>query len=283
VTERGNSTTAARVGGLLTLVAALCGNALDAEAQLRPYEPVEWRLYDGDHSVSGSIGVARFDEQRASLAGEIGRLDELGVFSAYYRTGRVILGAEGTVSRRFEREETFAPPLDGTADDADGIRRDAGDYRVSTTVRVTPDDWPAIGVVKFGTRLPTTDNHAGLERDQLDFFAVLGGRVDVGPIRSAAEAGLGIHGTRYPEFEQSDVVVYTVSVGLPNLPVSPSLILTGHADGLEGWNIRGNEELSELRVRLRSTGRFWLQVEGIVGLTDVSPRRGISLNLGATF
>jgi hypothetical protein len=56
--------------------------------------------------------------------------------------------------------------------------------------------------------------------------------------------------------------------------------LLGHADGLRGRNIRGNEELAELRLHLRYGGRIWLRTEGIVGLTSFSPDWGLGISIG---
>lgn len=272
----------ARLWTVSVVAAILLARPASATAQLRPYEPAEWQLFDGSHSFVGSIGVEGFDDQRASLAGETGWLAEIGAFSAFIRTGRVALGAEGTLLRLFDREAVFAPVHGGAEADEDGRRHDAGDYRISTIVRLTPADSRALAILRFGTRLPTTDNGVGLERDQIDFFAVVGGRLDRGRVRVAAETGLGIHGTRNPGFEQSDVLIYLVSVGIPNGRLSPSLILAGHADGLPDRNIRGNEELAEVRLRLRTAGRVWMQVEAIAGLMEFSARRGVSLLVGTT-
>lgn len=253
-----------------------------ALGQLRPYEPAEWTVFDGDATFVGELGATLLVDQHASLAGEVGTLREVGVFSAFYRTGRVAIGAEGTLHRHFERDRTVGILQGGAEADEDGTRQDSGDYRVSTVVRLTPEHSPALAVIRFGTRLPTTANEAGLERDRMDFFAIAGGRYDRGPLRAAAELGVGIHGTRAVEYEQSDVFIYLVSVGLPRSLLAPSLILTGHADGMPDLAIPGNEELAEIRLRLRSGGDVWVQAEAIAGLLEFSPDRGISLMLGAT-
>ncbi len=260
---------------------ALCLAPSSVAAQLRPYEPTEWRVFDEGAWLVGNVGASFFGGQRASLAGEIGTLKEMGLFSAFARSGRIAVGVEGTFQRRFVRTEAFADPQGGAEADGDGSRQDAGDYRISTVMRLTPESSMALAVLRFGTRLPTTDNAVGLERDQMDFFAVLGGRYDLGPLRATAEAGLGIHGTRDPIYEQSDVFIYHLSVGLPRGVVAPSLILTGHADGLPDRNVPGNEELAELRFRVRAGGDVWLQAEAIAGLLDYSPDRGLSIMLGA--
>ena len=271
----------AGIVGLVCFLSITCAPT-SLKAQLRPYEPTEWAIFDEDTRVVGSIGGSYYGGQRAALAGEIGTLKEIGLFSAFVRSSRIAVGLEGTLQRRFERSETFADPQLGTEPDEDGSRQDAGDYRVSTIVRLTPDSARGLAVLRFGTRLPTTDNTVGLERDQMDFYATIGGRYDLGAVRTAAEVGLGIHSTRDLVYEQSDVVIYQLSVGLPHGVVAPSLILAGHADALPDQSIPGNEELAEVRFRLRAGRDFWVQAEAIAGLMEYSPGRGVSIMVGAT-
>lgn len=272
-----------RVGGWGLLAALITGAPVGAEAQLRPYEPTDWTVFEAPAVGMASFGASYLRDQRASLTGFAGTLLELGTFSATYRTGRVALTAEGTPARVFSEDSSFAPPYQGTLPDPDGLRVDAGDFKISTTLRLNPLDAPLTGILRFGARLPTTDNRVGLERDQTDFFAMVGGRLASGRVRTTAELGVGIHGTREAEYEQSDVLVYLVGAELREGPILPAILLLGHADGLADRSIRGNEELSELRLRLRTAGARWLQVEGIAGLTAFSPSLGVSLGLGSLF
>lgn len=268
----------------LWLLAALAGGSpLAAHAQLRPYEPTDWRVFEAPAVALVSFGASYFHDQRASLSGSTGSLFELGTLSATYRTGRVALTVEGTPVRVFSEKASFAPPYGGALPDDDGLRVDAGDFRISTALRLTSPDAPIAGILRFGARLPTTDNRVGLERDQTDFFAMLGGRVTSGGLWITAELGVGIHGTREAEYEQSDVLVYLFGAELREGRILPALLLLGHADGLADRSIRGNEELSEVRLRLRTAGQRWVQIEGIAGLTEFSPQLGVSLGVGALF
>lgn len=263
-------------------VALLLVSSATANAQLRPYEPFEWTIFDGESRFVAGAGAAWLPDQRASLAGVEGSLLELGRFAATVRTGRVAFTAEGVVQRFLDVESSFATPDGGAVDAGNDSRRDTGDFIVASAVRLTPPDRPALALVRFGTRLPTTDNRVGLERDATDFFATLGGRLDRGALRAFAELGVGIHGTRRSSYEQSDALIYLLGVGLRDRPVVPTLLVVGHADGLADRTIRGNEELAEARLRLRSNGRVWLQGELIRGLTDFSPGWGLTVQLGTT-
>jgi hypothetical protein len=263
---------------LFPLLAALLLSPRPAPAQLRPLDPAEWRVWDPGAVFVAGIGAAAFGGQRASLAGTEGWLVEAGNFVLVWRTGRVAFEAGGTVQRFFRDERLFAAPHGGAAAEGPG-RHDAGDYRIATAVRLTPEVAPALAVLRFGTRLPTTDNKVGLDRDQTDFFALLGMRVGRGALRVSAETGVGINGTRDPGFEQSDVWVYLLRAERAGA-VTPVLTVTGHMDGLKDRTIRGNEELGELRLGLRAGRRRWVEAALVKGYTSFSPGVGVIVQAG---
>lgn len=257
--------------------------AIPSAAQIRPLEPLPTGTFDEDAPsifVRGGLGL--FTEQRASLAGTIGTLREIGNFTLVWRTGRVALEAGGTVLRVFDDDSTYSSPI-ASVDAASGPHRtDSGDYRVATAIRLTPDTWPATALLRFGTRLPTTDNTVGIDRDRTDFFALAGVQSSPGRWRLAGEAGLGVHGTHDPELEQSDVLVYSAIVEYRTPRVAPVISLVGHADGIRDGSIRGSEELAELRVGARFGRRANLRVEWVRGLVRQSPRSGYLLSVGWT-
>jgi hypothetical protein len=250
-------------------------------AQLRPLDPINWRVMQPGKSLSAEAGAEFLQGQRASLAGVEGELLELGKFRLVWQTGRVSLEAAGTLRRVFQDQSVFTDPVEGTRA-SDGSRRiDSGDYRVATTVRLTPERPDLMAALRFGARLPTTDNRVGLERDQTDFFALVAGRIARGGASLAAETGVGIFGTSVREgFEQSDVLLYALTVQYETRWLAPSVALVGQADGLRGWTIRGNEDLRELRFGVRTTGRYWIRANLIRGLTDFSPRTGLAVSAG---
>lgn len=271
------------MSGMRTLVIASVLLALlpsPAAAQLRPLEPLEWRMFEGGRTVSAQAGGGWLRGQRASLAGTQGTLLEAGNFRAFWRTGRVVLEAGGTVHRRLDEESSFAPaepdvqPADG------GVRRDAGDYRVLTAVRLTGERAPVAAALRFGARLPTTDNTVGLDRDATDFFATLGGHAARGRMAVQAEAGVGIFGTRERAFEQDDLLIYALRAEYDVGPVVPMLTVVGQQVGNGHREIRGNESLGEVRLGARVGGRRWLLAEVVAGYTDFSPGTGLLVSLG---
>ena len=269
-----------RRGVLSCATIAVISLAPAAPAQLRPLEPFEWRMFDAGRTVSAQVGAGWLPDQRASLAGTEGTLVEAGNFRAFWRTGRVVLEAGGTVQRFFDEESRFAPAEPEVDADDDGRRRDAGDYRVLTTVRLTNEGAPVAAALRFGARLPTTDNTVGLDRDATDFFATLGGRAVRGRASVQAEAGVGIFGTRETAFEQDDLLIYALRAEYAAGPIQPMLTIVGQQVGTGHEEIRGNESLGEVRAGVRAGGRRWLMAEAVMGYTDFSPGPGILVSAG---
>lgn len=266
-----------RVRAVAWVLACGIGAPGAAAAQLRPLSPATWEIFDAPTVVSARLGAGVLHDQRASLAGTEGRLLELGEFTVAWRSGRVALEAAGTLLRILDERSTFAPPYGGARPVEGGRRRDTGDYRISTLLLLTPPDRPAAAMLRFGTRLPTTDNRVGLERDQTDFFALVGGRVQSSLARATGEVGVGINGTRETGYEQSDVLAYALTAALRRGPVVPTLAVAGHFDGRPGRSTRGNEELAEVRIGVRTGGRLRAEAELVRGLLPFSPGYGLLL------
>jgi hypothetical protein len=266
---------------LSALLFAAC--VAPARAQLRPLQPVDPEFWLDAANVRAHVNLAWLDGQRASLAGTRGRLIELGDVGLFVRTGRVILEFAGTPQRWFREDERFAAPTGGAHPaPADGKRHDAGDYRVGTSVRLASFSARVLPVLRFGARLPTTDNLAGLDRDATDFFATLGGLARPGRFLIAGEAGVGINGTRLPSYEQSDVLLYSASVLYRAGSVAALLTALGQED-LKERVIRGNEDLGELRAGVRLGRLRWVEVQGVYGYSTFSPRLGVIVGGGARF
>lgn len=251
-----------------------------AESQLRPLPPLDWGLFDSTYVATGRIGGGVLLDQRASLAGTRGTLFEVGNYSIGVRSGRMAIEVAGTVLRLFDDESTFAEPFGGAYASNGTRRRDAGDVQVSTLVMLTPPERDVSVVLRFGTRLPTTDNTVGLDRDRTDFFALLGGRLKTRQLFLAGEAGVGINGTHDPNYEQSDMLLYSITAGYRSGLFSPRLTLVGHMDGMAGWAFRGNEEQAEVRLGARIGRHVWAEIDAVHGLQPFSPRQGVLVSAG---
>jgi len=268
------------IRSVIAVVACIILTSSSAQAQLRPLEPAQLHLFDGSESISAEVGAARLFDQRASLAGTSGDLWEAGNFSIAWRTGRVVLEAAGTAQRYFRETGTFDTPYPDVEPSDDGRRHDSGDYRVSTTVRFTPDRFPVAGLVRFGTRLPTTDNTTGLDRDAVDFFATVGTTASRGPLWLGGEAGLGIHSTREQRFEQDDLLLYALRAELRTSRVTPSFAILGQKHGTTHSAIRGLENLGEMRAGLRFGRSLWIRGEYVRGYETFSPSSGAIVTAG---
>lgn len=262
--------------------AALFALALSTEsaaAQLRPLDGTDWPMVIQGNAFSASFGLGAFADQRASLTGTRGSLLELGNFALGWKTGRVLLEASGTIVRRYTERESLEAPFEYVVDRPDGVRQDAGDMRLATVVRLTPADWASVIALRFGTRLPTTDDRLGLDRDATDFFALAAGRVHRGAFALAGEAGVSINGTRIPTYEQADVLAWAVAAEYASARLALHAGVVGQ-DDLHDWAVRGNEDLAEIRIGARIGGQRWLQLHYVHGLTEFSPARGILVSGG---
>jgi hypothetical protein len=262
-------------------LAVFCAGS-NALAQLRPLDPTDFGALDGDR-IRVQVGGGVYFEQHASLAGSRGRLIEIGDTRVSWRSGRILIEVGGTLQRYFREDTVMQPPAEGVnASTLEGTRHDAGDYRIQTVLRLTADTVGTDVILRFGTRLPTTDNRVGLERDQTDFFAAIGVGRALGPLHLGAEAGVGINGTRLSEYEQSDVLIYAASVEFRRGLLVPFLAVVGQQD-FHDWAARGNEDLGELRAGLRLGKRRWLNATLLRGFHDSSPRNGFVISAGAAF
>ena len=250
-------------------------------AQLRPLEPLDWRAID---SAAGaiSVGSSVFTGQRASLAGTEGSLFELGVYSAVLHFGRVSIQMNGAALRLFYDDEVFAAPAGGALPAA-APRRDTGDHQIHTLIRLTPEDRPAGVVLRFGVRLPTTDNFKGLERDQTDFVMTVGGRLRRGDWSATGEFGVGVHSTRDSDIEQIDPLLYAVVLGYAHRQMAVRVVLVGQEDTRARSSLRGTEDLRESRLEFEFGGARFLRVSAYRGWEAFSPDFGLGVSTGLRF
>lgn len=262
-----------------TAILALLLSHTSANGQLRPYEPTPWEAFSTDRTVTVEAGVRYLRDQPASLAGVTGNLLEVGLLSATVAIDPVVIRASGAPWRRLRIDRFDGPPAPGTRTPEGDAIAGVGDFSIETLVPLYRSE-RSLGILRFGTRLPTADNRIGLERDRIDFHALLGGYRRMGRLRASGEAGVGIHGTREAEYEQSDVLIYLAGLEWQG-SFAMGAQLVGHADGLPDRSIRGNEELSEVRLFVRGGRDLAARLELIAGLSPYSPSLGFGIWLGA--
>ena len=269
----------------MALGASALGTARPAGAQLRPLEPLEWGVFAPERAVLVSVGVGLHDGQDARLIGTTGRLQEVGNYMLVWRTGRVALEASGTAYRRF-RENGIVSPVVAEGTEPPGgpgsVRDDDGDLRLLTAVRLSPEPSPLAVALRFGVRLPTTDNKIGLDRDATDFVATLAADYARGRLQLGGEAGIGLMTTRFPEYEQADLIQYAARVAWNGGLVTPTFRWIGQATTAP-FEVQGNESLGEVRLGATIGRQRWLRVEVLRGTEAPSPHLGGLLTVGATY
>jgi surfeit locus 1 family protein len=258
---------------------ALLAFATPGAAQLRPVDPLEWRVYEPGTALVATAGVGSLWEQQASLAGSRGRLLELGNYRMTVRFDRMAVELAGTAIWRLTDEQPLMPPAPGVRPADGSPRQDPGYASAATLVDVTPAAWPVRVLLRFGARIPTTSDESGLDRDRTDFFAFASARYQRGPLALTAENGVGIHGTTRTDYPQSDVWAYMFGAHYMHGAVRGSAQLVGHQDG-HAWRVRGNEDLRELRVGASAGRRRWIGATYIRGLTEYSPSHGVRISGG---
>jgi hypothetical protein len=255
------------------------GLARPAMAQLRPLTPIDWDLFDGGRALTVGVGMGVIGDQPASLAGTKGDLLEVGNFRLAWRSGRIGVEFGGTLYRRFHDELVLRPPALGADPPNGGVRHDAGDILASTVLRLTGEQRSTLVALRFGTRLPTTSNEPGLDRDRTDFYATLGGRWRLGAFALSGEGGVGILGTRVDGLDQLDVLTYSAGVEWRVGPLVSHGIIVGQ-DDVHLRVVRGNEDLSEVRVGIRGGDRIWFSASAVKGIADFSPGHGLLFMVG---
>ena len=251
-------------------------------AQLRPIEPIPWDALNAEGPML-RFGAGYHARARASLAGTQGGLGEVGVYTGTWTFGRVAVEVGGVVLRLFSDDSVYAPPVADARPPTGERRADTGEHRLGTIVRLTPRSSPADVVLRFGTRLPTTDNVEGLGRDQTDFFGSFGGRARWGVLEVAGEAGIAILSTRLNRPEQVDALLYAARMGWWHDRFRVWLGVVGQHDTRRAAELRGLEDLAETRLVGEFGGRRRLRITLVRGWTRESVGLGVVVEGGVRF
>ena len=171
----------------------------------------------------------------------------------------------------------FAPGANST--------NDTGDFTLATKIKLRNETrrGPSLGF-RFGVELPNSNETRGLGLNQTNAFGVIlvgkkfgrGGRLN-----TFGNIGIGILSAPLERFTQNDVLLYGVAgIFRLNNRVSIASEINGRANTRRGRAPLGTEPLSEARLGLQVRGaglRF--DFAGIKGLTDFSPRSGITFGV----
>lgn len=277
------SRAAPRPGPPVVAAALLLVGAAPAGAQLRPLEPLPWRIFEGGTWGLVEAGTGVLWNHSATLAGSRGRLLEGGMYRIAVRSGRMAMEAGGTAVWRLDGERQIEPPLRGVQPAEHGVRQDAGVVYAASSLRMSPDSWPVAVLVRFGATVPTTSDESGLDRDRTDFFATIAARYHAGAFTLTAENGVGINGTLQHPNPQSDVWTFAYGATWDFARARAVAQIVGRQDG-HSYVIRGNEDLHELRVGFDYGRRVLLRARYVRGLSEFSTghgfRAGAALRVG---
>ncbi|HEV2705398.1 MAG TPA: hypothetical protein VGV59_05710 [Pyrinomonadaceae bacterium] len=278
-----------RQSNLIRLVCALVcvlACAVSTAAQQRPLvtEDVDV-LEPGTLRIEAGIDFLQDAKFPASgLTGDLTRVGVIGINIGL--SPNVEFQIEG-VAQNFLSINTAAPNPAIPRGFAPGSNstNDTGDFTLATKIKIRRETrlGPSLGF-RFGVELPNSNETRGIGVNQTNAFGtILVGKKfgRDGRLNTFGNIGIGILTAPTQFFTQNDVLLYGVA-GIFRLDEHISLAgeINGRANTRRGSAPLGTEPRSEARLGLqvKATGlRF--DFAGIAGLTDFSPRSGVTFGV----
>ncbi|MCA1635999.1 MAG: hypothetical protein LC802_20480 [Acidobacteria bacterium] len=160
-----------------------------------------------------------------------------------------------------------------------------GDFTLATKIKLRNETrrGPSLGF-RFGVELPNSSEGRGVGLNQTNAFGtILVGKKfgRDGRLNTFGNLGLGIYTAPTQLFTQNDMLLYGVA-GIFRLTDNVNLAaeINGRANTRRGGAPLGTEPLSEARFGLQvKTSGLRFDVAGIAGLTNFSPRSGITFGV----
>lgn len=162
---------------------------------------------------------------------------------------------------------------------------DTGDFTLSTKIKLRNETrrGPSLGF-RFGVQLPNSNESRGIGPNQINAYgALLIGKKfgRNGRVNTFGNLGLGILTAPLEPFTQNDVLLYGLATIIRiNKHINFAGEINGRASTRTGNAPLGTESLSEARLgmQIKASGlRF--DFAGIAGLTDFSPRSGVTFGV----
>ncbi len=286
MTEQPTPKMTTRLARLFSAVALALVCGVCAHAQQRPLltEDVDV-LEPGALRIEAGIDFLQDAQFPASgLTGDLTRIGVIGIHIGL--SPNVEFSIEG-VAQNFLSINSASPnpaiPRGFPA--TDNSTNDTGDFTVSTKIKLRNESRraPALGF-KFGAELPNSNETRGIGVNQTNVFGlILVGKKfgQQGRLNTFGNIGLGIYSAPTQTFTQNDMLLYGVGgIFRLNKHVDFAGEVNGRANTRTGRAPLGTEPLAEARLgmRVRTSGlRF--DFAGIKGLTDFSPRSGVTLGV----
>lgn len=260
--------------------------AWSASAQQRPL-----LTEDVDIIPPGTLrieaGIDFVQNAKFPLSGLTGDLTRVGVIGINVGLSpNVEFQIDGVVQNVLSINSVTVPsPIPLDLGSGTGSTNDTGDFTLSTKIKLRNETryGPSLGF-RFGVQLPNSNESRGIGLNQINAYGtVLIGKKfgRNGRINTFGNLGLGILTAPLERFTQNDVLLYGIaSIIRITKNISFAGEINGRASTRRGTAPLGTESLSEARLgmQIKAAGlRF--DFAGIAGLTDFSPRSGITFGV----
>ena len=271
--------------GRAILFLLLC--AAGASAQQRPL-----LTEDVDIIPPGTLrieaGIDFVQNAKFPLSGLTGDLTRVGVIGINVGLSpNVEFQIDGVLQNVLSVNSITVPspiPLGFTAPGTNSTN-DTGDFTLSTKIKLRNEtrNGPSLGF-RFGVQLPNSNETRGIGVNQINAYGtILVGKKfgSAGRVNMFGNLGLGILTAPLEPFTQNDVLLYGLA-GIIRVTKNINFAgeINGRANTRGGRAPLGTESLSEARIgmQIKASGlRF--DFAGIAGLTDFSPRSGVTFGV----
>ncbi|HJR06199.1 MAG TPA: hypothetical protein VJ842_02795 [Pyrinomonadaceae bacterium] len=162
---------------------------------------------------------------------------------------------------------------------------DTGDFRLSTKIKLRNETRraPSLGF-RFGVELPNSNETRGIGSNQTNAYGTILFGKKFGRearVNLFGNLGLGIFTAPTQAFTQNDMLLYGFAgIVRVNKQINVAGEINGRANTRNGRAPLGTEPLSEARLGLQvKASGLRFDFAGIAGLTDFSPRSGVTFGI----
>jgi len=264
----------------------VCALSLQAGAQQRPLitEDVDV-LEPGTLRIEAGIDFLQNAKFPASgLTGDLTRIGVIGINVGL--SPNVEFQIEGVAQNFLSVNSASAnPAIPNTFAPGSNSTNDTGDFTLATKIKLRSETrrGPSLGF-RFGVELPNSNEGRGIGFNQTNAFGVLlvGKKFGHnGRLNTFGNIGIGILSAPTQRFTQNDVLLYGLAgIFRVNKTLDLAGEINGRANTRSGAAPLDTEPLSEARLGLRvRTSGLRFDFAGIAGLTDFSPRSGVTFGV----
>lgn len=274
--------------GLIVFFICIAASAHSAYAQQRPLI-----TEDVDIIAPGSLrieaGIDFLQNAKFPLSGLTGDQTRIGVIGVNIGLApNVELQIEGVAQNFLSINTRTVPspiPLDFNGN-LNGSTNDTGDFTIATKIKIRNETRrsPSLGF-RFGVQLPNSNQARGIGTNQNNIFGtvLVGKRFGKdGRLNTFGNFGIGILPAPTEAFTQNDVFLYGLAgIYRVNERINLAGEVNGRANTRSGRAPLGTESQSEARlgVQFKTTTGLRFDAAGILGLSDFSPRSGITFGV----